>query len=218
MRDACRGGLLLGALLGLCLLASCSSRLHTAQTPLPDLSIGVVGFSQPTHALELIAGYLPEYQGVIDPNALPRLDADFRAALDKTGRAYKHLGPMPFFDDQKAGSSERLGRGNALSYWIDVGKRADVDILIVPMIIDWREREGSDAGVTSSAAVIADIFLIDARGQGNLLQRSFYREKQVGLASNILSFAVFVRRGGKWVTAVALAREAMQKAIQEFGL
>ena len=93
-----------------------------------------------------------------------------------------------------------------------------MDLLIVPMVIDWHEREGSNAGVTTSAAITTDIFLIDTRGQGNLLQRSFYREKQTGLASNLLNITTFAKRGARWVTAEELAQEAMQKALQEFGL
>ena len=218
MLNAFRYGLLLGTLLGLSLLAACSSQFHTAQEPLPLLSIGVVNFSQPTNDLELMAGYLPDNQGAIDPHALLRLDAGFRAALDKTGRSYTYLGAVSPHGEQKSSSFERFGSGNALHYWIGVGKKADVDFLIVPMVVDWHEREGSGAGVTVSASVITDIFLIDARGQGNLLQRSYYREKQVGLANDLLNFAAFFRRGGKWVTAEALAQEAMRKAIQEFGL
>jgi len=218
MHTVFRNGLLLGTLLGLSLLFACSSKHHAAQEPLPPLSIGVVNFSQPTSDLELMAGYLPDNQGMIDPHTLMRLDADFRAALDKTGRSYKYLGAVSPHGEQKSSSFERFGSGNALHYWIGVGKKADVDFLIVPMLIDWREREGGEAGVTVSAAVTVDIFLIDARDQGNLLQRSFYREKQVSLASNILNISTFIKRRGKWVTAEDLAQEAMQKAIQEFGL
>ena len=218
MHTVFRNGLLLGTLLGLSLLFACSSKHHAAQEPLPPLSIGVVNFSQPTSDLELMAGYLPDNQGMIDPHTLMRLDADFRAALDKTGRSYKYLGAVSPHGEQKFSLSERFGSSNALHYWIGVGKKADVDFLIVPMVVDWHEREGSGAGVTVSASVITDIFLIDARGQGNLLQRSYYREKQVGLANNLLNFATFVKRGGKWVTAETLAKEAMDKAIQEFGL
>jgi hypothetical protein len=208
--------MLFGTLIGL--LAACASQPYKGQAPLPELSIGVASFSQPTNDLELMAGYIPDKQGKIDANNLLRLDADFRAALERTGRPYAYLDPIPLLQEQKVSRSDQPGRSSALDYWVKIGKKAGVDLLIVPMVVDWHEREGSDAGVTTSAAVTTDMFLIDARGQGNLLQRSFYREKQVGLANNILDLGTFIKRGGKWVTAGKLAEEAMQKAIQEFGL
>ena len=210
--------MLFGIFLGLGLLTACASPIHKAQTPLPELSIGVASFFQPTSDLELMAGYIPDKQGKIDHSALLRLDTDFRTALAQTSRSYRYLDPIPLREEQKAGRSERPGRSSALAHWLHIGKKAGVDLLIVPMVIDWHEREGGDAGVTTSAAVTTDMFLIDTRGQGNLLQRSFYREKQIGLANNILNITTFVKRGGRWVTAEELAQEAMQKAIQEFGL
>ena len=218
MKNAFRTTLLLGTLLGLGLLVSCASQPHKAQVPLPELSIGVASFLQPTNDLELMAGYIPDKQGMIDHSALMRLDTDFRTALSRTSRSYIYLDPIPPLQEQKVSRSERPDRSNALTYWTNIGQKAGVDLLIVPMVIDWHEREGSNVGVTTSAAVTTDIFLIDARGKGNLLQRSFYREKQVSLASNILDIGTFIKRGGRWVTAGELAQEAMQKAIQEFGL
>ena len=218
MKSTLRTVLLLGTLLGPGLLTSCAAPIYKAQAPLPALSVGVACFFQPTSDLELMAGYIPDKQGMIDEGALLRLDADFRAALAQTGRAYKYLDPIPLLEEQRPSRSERPGSNSALSYWVNIGKKAEVDVLIVPMVIDWHEREGSEAGVTISAAVTTDTFLIDTRGQGNLLQRSFYREKQVGLANNLMNLGTFIKRGGKWVTADKLAQEAMHKTIQEFGL
>jgi len=218
MKNAFRTMLLFGTLLILSLLIACASQPHKAQVPLPDLSIGVASFVQPTNDLELMAGYIPDKQGMIDPGSLLGLDTALRTALNQTSRSYKYLDPIPLLAEQRIQRSDQPGRSSALAYWINIGKKAGVDLLIVPMIIDWREREGSNAGVTISAAITTDMFLIDTRGQGNLLQRSFYREKQVGLSSNLLNITTFAKRGGRWVTAEELAQEAMQKAIQEFGL
>ena len=217
MKTAFRTLLMLGTLLGLLLLAACSQP-HKAQTQLPELSIGVASFSQPTHDLELMAGYIPENQGIIPPDASMRIDTALRTALSETKRSYKYLDPIPLAQEQKGGRSERPGQSTALSHWVSIGQKAGVDLLIVPMVIDWHERQGSGGGVTISAAVTIDMFLVDVRGKGNLLQRSFYSEKQTGLSNNLLELGTFVKRGGKWVTADQLTQEAIQKAIQEFGL
>ena len=98
-------------------------------------------------------------------------------------------------------------------------KTMGVDLLIVPQILDWRERAGSSAGVTTSAAVNMDFYLIDVREPGGaLVSRSHFKEKQVGLSDNLMNFDTFLKRGAKWLTAQELAMEGMQKMIKEFGL
>ncbi|MFQ9492430.1 MAG: hypothetical protein ACLR0N_17105 [Bilophila wadsworthia] len=85
--------------------------------------------------------------------------------------------------------------------------------------LDWRERAGSSAGVTTSAAVNMDFYLIDVREPGGaLVSRSHFKEKQVGLSDNLMNFDTFLKRGAKWLTAQELAMEGMQKMIKEFGL
>lgn len=217
MKNASRIILMLTTLLCLGMLGACSQP-YKAHAPLPELSIGVASFSQPTHVLELMAGYIPEDQGLIKPDDLLRIDADLRTALGKTKRPYVYLDPVPETKMQKAGRSERPGHSSALQFWVNVGKQAGVDLLIVPMVVDWHEREGSNAGVTTSAAVTVDFFLIDTRGEGNLLQRSFFSEKQASLSNNLMNIGTFVKRGGKWITAEQLTQEGIDKAIVEFGL
>lgn len=88
-----------------------------------------------------------------------------------------------------------------------------VDLLIVPQILDWRERAGA-ARVTTSAAVNMDFYLIDVREPGALVSRSHFKEKQVGLSDNLMNFDTFLKRGAKWLTVQELAMEGMQKMIK----
>ena len=116
----------------------------------------------------------------------------------------------------KAGGADPRERNGALAHWAKIGKDMGVDLLIVPQILDWRERAGSSAGVTTSAAVNMDFYLIDVREPGGaLVSRSHFKEKQVGLSDNLMNFDTFLKRGAKWLTAQELAMEGMQKMIKE---
>ena len=217
MKITVRSILAIAMLTCLSLLAACSQP-QRAQSPLPEVSVGVAAFFQPTRTVELMAGYIPENQGLIDPESLLRIDTNLRTALGQTARSFTFFNPLTMDQEKSKGVAEHLHRRSALSFWAEVGRREGVDLLIVPTIVDWNERRGGDAGVTHPAGVIVDIFLIDCRGDGNLLQRSHFNEKQASLANNLLNVGTFFKRGGRWITAEQLTQEAIEKAIQEFGL
>lgn len=207
----------LRALLALTLLAvltGCSQHPRSP-APLPEATIGVAAFTQPTAMADLLAGYIPENQRKVSEETFAALDRAFNETLrGKTRRVYTFAAAGSALS---AAEGRSRGRPQALAYWVEVGRQANVDFLLVPQIIDLRERQGGDMGVTQSASVMMDVFLISVQS-GTLVSRSNYDEKQVGLADNLLEVGKFVGRGGKWLTALDLAREGMQKAIKEFGL
>lgn len=179
-----------------------------------DMKIGVAAFTQPLTAGELIAGNIPERQGRAPADALARLDALLHDELGRTNRLYAWLpkrlsAPTKAYRDATAPS--------ALSGWAAFGRQFNIDFLLAPQLINWHQREGSSAGVTSSAHVRVEFFLIDVKN-ARVLRRSIFEEKQVGLADNILTMGDFIKRKGAWVTAEDLTREAVAKAVKELGL
>lgn len=200
----------------LLLLSACQSTVHVPPVPLPDLVVGIATFTQPTRTEELLAGYVPSSQVIVGQDQRIRLDARLRELLGATKRSYIFL-THPQVGALQA-SEDSQGRRSALAMWVQEAKTAGVDILLVPHIIDWRERVGGAGGVTTPAAVTVDFFLIDARDEGTLLQRSHFAEEQTSLASNVLSLGSFFKRKAQWLTAEELAMEGMTRAIQEFGL
>lgn len=206
------------ALLVLTLLAvlpGCSQR-QRGPAPLPDATIGVAAFTQPTAMADLLAGYIPEDQQKVEEETFADLDRAFGDILrGETKRVYSFAATKPSLSTQAGGRTG--GRPQALAYWVEVGRQADVDFLLVPQVIDLHERQGGDMGVTESASIMMDVFLIDVKG-GTLVKRSNYDEKQMGLADNLLEVGKFVGRKGKWLSALDLAREGMRKAVKEFGL
>lgn len=200
------------------LLPACQKRTpRGAELPsaIPyDIKVGVACFSQPLTTSELIAGHIPENQGRVPTDALVKLDAALRADLAATKRLYTWL---PDRAENPNHGYHDSGTPLALAQWVAYGKQYHIDMLVVPQILNWHERQGSSAGVTSSAHVRAEFFLLDLKN-GRILRRSIFEEKQVGLVDNILGVGDFLKRKGSWVEAEVLAREAMAKAIKELGL
>ncbi|MEG1610724.1 MAG: nucleoid-structuring protein H-NS [Bilophila sp.] len=196
----------------------CACQKNTPPSPvLPTLSVGVVGVTQPTGTTDLLAGFIPENRVLATPKALTSLNEAIMGMLKaETKRTYRFISEGSGVDPTLSRSA---GHNGALAHWVQVGRDAKVDLLIVPQLLNWHERAGSGAGVTTAAEVNIDFFLIDVREKdGELLSRSHFKEKQVGLSDNFMNFDTFIKRGGKWLSAQDLALEAVQKMIKEFGL
>lgn len=202
-----------------CLFA-CSKRpsgADSAYRPLPSsVSIAVAPFTQPRGPYQLISGQLPENQGRIDEENLQALNRSLKdALLAGASRSYDFIPPSPL--PPALSGSRSSGQPSALPHWLEYGRERGAKYLLVPQILDWHEREGSEAGVTSSAHVRAEFFLLNIEKSG-IQGRSIYEEKQVGLIDNLLGVGDFIKRKGQWVSAGDLAVEGMKKAVLELGL
>lgn len=182
----------------------------------PGLAVAVAPFTQPVHPGQLLMGQIPEKQGRIPRDALLELDRALRQAL-LTGskRQYDFIARTKLPDDLTKVHS--AGQPGALPRWLAYGQSHGARLLLVPQVLDWHEREGSEAGVTSSAHVRCEFFLLNIPEHG-LVSRSIFEEKQVGLADNLLGVGDFFKRRGAWVSAGELATEGMRKAVGDLGL
>lgn len=201
-------------------LAACSGKGRTAADipyMLPSgYKIAVAPFTQPRDPYHLISGQIPENQGYIKRDELIALDHSLKnVLLQNTQRSYDFIprSNLPA-DWSKAHSSAQPG---ALGRWLAYGKQQGAKFLLVPQVLDWHEREGSEAGVTDSAHVRVEFYLLNIEQEG-VQNRSIYEEKQVGLVENLLKVGEFVKRRGQWVTASDLCVEGMNKAVQDLGL
>lgn len=185
--------------------------------PLPEVAIGVAQFSQPQSTAEMLAGYMPEDAPRVTQKELSELDAAFIRVLSQdTTRSYANA--KTYLECRNAVAAELTnGRLGALKKWVAVGACMEVEFLVVPQVYHMQERAGSEAGVTRPAGISLDIFLIDVNN-ASLVSRSHFDEVQVPLAENLLETGKFIARGGKWITAVALASEGMKKAVKDLGL
>lgn len=205
----------------MCLICAGCSRGPSGTADVPRIlprswQIAVAPFTQPRTPAQLITGSIPQNQGIVPENALALLDRDLRVILQsETNRSYVFLSENDLPPDWNTGKSS--GQPSALGRWVEYARAHGATHLLVPQVLDWHDREGSEAGVTASAHARLEFFLIDA-GAGQWQGRSIFEEKQVGLIDNLFTVADFVRRRGQWVTAGDLAEDAMKKAVRELGL
>lgn len=210
---------LLPLLFLLCLVGCSRQGRSSADTQymLPSgYKIAVAPFTQPRDPYHLISGQIPENQGQIKRDELIALDRSLKnVLLQNTQRSYDFLSRSNLPPDwSKVHSSAQPG---ALGRWIAYGRQQGAQFLLVPQVLDWHEREGSEAGVTSSAHVRVEFYLLNIE-RGGVQNRSIFEEKQVGLIENLLTIGEFMQRGGQWVTASELGVDGMKKAVKELGL
>lgn len=215
------------ALVAVSLMAGCARKSATmAKAPVAtdaatsavaflNKKFAVIPFTIPATDADLLAGYLPAARMV--PEMAPvHLDAALDQAL---AGAKQNFVPaqMAAACAKSAPRGDESGRLATLRYYQNVGKCAGVDYVVVPMVIDWRERVGSEVGSTHPASVDFVLYLIDVR-TGGLIKRFHFDETQKSLAENILDARKFAARNGRWLSAMELAQEGLKQGIAEFGL
>lgn len=198
------------------LIAGCSQKpVSNPALVLPEVTIGIVGAMQPLGTAELMAGYIPEPRELASEKALSAFDSSMMHTVREQAGASRTFKFIPADSGKLSDGAEK--RPSPLQHWIEVARANNVELIIVPQLLTWHELVGSAAGAESSAEVILNFFLIDAKN-GALLQRSHFAEKQQSLSRDLLSAGTFFKRGAKWLTAQELAAEGVVKMIKEFGL
>ena len=212
---------ILCALLSLLVLTGGCNRKPASTADVPrslshQYKIAVAPFTQPRDISQLIMGQLPQPQALAARDVLMAQDRQLRDVLyTSTKRSYDFLPrtrPLP--DLKRLHTSERP---QALPLWVEYARKTSADILFIPQVLTWRDRQGSAAGVTEPAHVRLEFFLLNIK-EGNIIGHSVYEVEQQGLTENLLNVGDFFKRQGKWVTAEELAREAMIKAVKDLNL
>lgn len=212
---------ILCALLSLLVLTGGCNRKPASTADVPrslshQYKIAVAPFTQPRDISQLIMGQLPQPQALAARDVLIAQDRQLRDVLyTTTKRSYDFLPrtrPLP--DLKRFHTSERP---QALPLWGEYARKTSADILFIPQVLTWRDRQGSAAGVTKPAHVRLEFFLLNIK-EGNIIGHSVYEVEQQGLTENLLNVGDFFKRQGKWVTAEELAREAMIKAVKDLNL
>ena len=196
-------------------LTACSKPRPPISDSLPNLSLGVAGFTQPRTVNELLAGIAYSEQHQLNENVLLELDMAMQdTLLSQSQHSFK---PLPDAYACQNSVKERNEKLSALDYWLAVGQCLDVDVLLVPQIIYWQERDGGDMGAQRPASVTLDMYLVNIN-QERLISRYHFDETQESLTSNLLDIDKFVERSGKWLSARDLAAEGMRRGVKELGL
>lgn len=175
----------------------------------------VAPFTIPTSDAELLSGYLPTGNHV--PEVVP-VHLDAALEQDLAGSKQTILpARLAAGCARSAARGEESGRLATIRYWQNVGKCAGADFVVVPQVMDWTERDGSEVGATRPASVDLSLTLLDTR-TGALLKKYHFEETQQTLSANILEAQKFVSRSGRWLSAMELAQEGLKKGLAELGL
>jgi hypothetical protein len=178
-------------------------------------SFAVAPFTNPATDADLMAGYLPTTR-VVPEVVTAHLDAVLDQDLAGSKQNFVPA-KMAAACTRSASRGDESGRLATMRYWQNVGKCAGVDYVVVPMIINWRERVGSEIGATVPPSVDLTLDLIDVR-TGGIVKHYHFDETQQTLSENLLDAQKFVSRKGRWLSALELAQEGLKKGISELGL
>lgn len=204
-------------LTGLLLLAACT---RPSQPPMPvgSLKLGLAYFTQPSQPADMLAGYTVEDVPRVEDKVLTDMDALFASVLaDKSKNSFRSRESAAHCSKTVSEQDGTTNNQAALRTWSAIGRCMGVDLLVVPQLLEYRDRDGGQFGAVTPARVVMDIFVLDVRNE-SLISRSRFDETQSALTSNLLETGKFIKRGGKWVTARDLAQEGMEKAVQDLGL
>ena len=211
--------ILLLAALCLVLVSACQHRAVTAEPAKmnPQFTVAVAPFTVAHESWELLAGYMPERVTPPKADALLDLDAAMAKALHVGPESNVIVGGRVKACVESVHRAPEASRMASLMHWQEVGKCMDAQYLLVPVVVNWKEREGSAVGSTSPAWVVLDLYLINVK-TGGLINHFHYDYQQQSLSDNILDMDKFFKRRGQWVTALDLASEGIEKGLKEFGL
>ncbi|SMP50138.1 hypothetical protein SAMN06295888_10657 [Desulfonatronum zhilinae] len=200
------------------LLAGCAPK--PAGTPLPSqATLGVAGFHQPHQGWQMLSSTRADKSVTLSPDLLEELDGMLSELLRaKEDRPF--LGTEGTRQCQELVLSKMGGEQagvSGLRYWMDVGRCVQTDYLLIPQVLEWKEREGGEWGVTEPGMVVLELTLLDVQNQF-VAGRFQYDERQRSLSEDLLQASRFFRRGGKWLPAKELVRDGLREGLREMGL
>lgn len=208
---------ILSVFLAAVVLAGCAEH-RVPPISRPDGVYAVAGVTNPRYDWQLLAGYLPMEGRGVEREVLTQLDQTVMELLAAHG-VNGITPPANTRQCQEIVTFDGAGgkRISALRYWVGVGKCMKVDYLVIPQLLYWQEREGSDWGVDRPAGVVMDLYILDVNNEA-LLARRHYDETQRPLSNDLGNAGRHFERGGTWLTAPELARYGLDTMLQELGL
>ncbi len=95
------------------------------------------------------------------------------------------------------------------------GKELKADAVIIGSVTSFQERVGGSLGIERPASVGFEVELISVQDDKLLWKSGFY-ETQASLTEDIGSLPLFIKRGGKWITADELARYGAEEVVMGY--
>ncbi|GEM_PF-6098847 len=96
----------------------------------------------------------------------------------------------------------------------DIVEKFKIDYIIEGYIYKFKERQGSEYSVKEAATVHFVVVLRNPITGESLWSKEYY-EQQEELSNNLLNVFNFFKRKGKWLTALELSEQAIEKIVNE---
>jgi hypothetical protein len=97
------------------------------------------------------------------------------------------------------------------------GRKMGAETVIVGTVFRFRERVGTQAGVTQPASVELALYAIDTKSR-TVIWQGMFSETQQSLSENLFQMGDFFKRGARWLTAAELGQAGMTKLISRMRL
>ncbi len=91
-------------------------------------------------------------------------------------------------------------------------REAGAQAVLAGTLFRFRERQGSELGVSKPASIYFGLYLLDAQ-TGRVVWQGFFDETQTSLSENLLRFSTFFSRGAKWLTAEQLGQSGLREVL-----
>ncbi len=196
---------------------ACTKQDFVLIIPAP-VKIAVAPYNQPTNSNQLLAGYIPNEQSLVDNATLAKYDTILKQKLDKTHRNYIFLTQN---DLNITIQKDTKNRPNVLATWAKLAQKVGADYILVPQILEHQEKKGKDRDVTMPARLITDYYLIKVvhpetqTNDGFLQARSHYKEISY-IKVNVSGEDEITPRQHKNI--IEFVQESINKMIYEFHL
>lgn len=102
-----------------------------------------------------------------------------------------------------------------LNLYVNAGKRAGADAVLIGHIFRFKERIGNRASVQTPASVAFDLHLIHVDSR-QIVWTANFDQTQRPLSDNLLELGTFIKRGASWVTAEELAQGGLEDIVRRF--
>lgn len=98
---------------------------------------------------------------------------------------------------------------------LKIGKELRAEAVLVGSVTSFQERVGGSFGIERPASVGFEVELFSVQDDKLLWKSGFY-ETQASLTEDIGSLPLFIKRGGKWITAEELARYGVEEVLRGY--
>ena len=155
----------------------------------------------------MTTGYVPDSAG-------PFLTSEIISLMEKQ-QGYIVLSSEGSQDMLSGLSGTDIDTEQYLNLYVNAGKRAETDAVLIGHIFRFNERQGNRASVISPASVAFDLHLIDVNS-GKIVWTANFDQTQRPLSENLLELSAFIKRKASWVTAEELAQGGLEDIVRRF--